>query len=70
MSSTRMKRKLGLSAAYVDKAKDAAQQYGVRAMPTFLFFHKGTKVAEMKGADSGKLTQIVEELVKKYNGTI
>ena len=28
----------------VDKAKDVAQKYSVRSMPTFMFFVKGSKV--------------------------
>eukprot|EP00475_Leptophrys_vorax_P035616 TRINITY_DN5891_c0_g1_i1.p1 TRINITY_DN5891_c0_g1~~TRINITY_DN5891_c0_g1_i1.p1 ORF type:complete len:486 (+),score=138.63 TRINITY_DN5891_c0_g1_i1:1653-3110(+) len=51
----------------VDKAKDAAQEYGVSSMPTFIFFHRGTKQGEMKGADANGLTNSVNALVKKHN---
>ena len=31
----------------VDKNQDAATQFGVRAMPTFMFFRHGAKLAEV-----------------------
>jgi len=43
--------------------------YGIRALPTFLLFHQGKKIAEMQGADSAKLEAMVADAVKKYNGT-
>lgn len=48
----------------VDNAKDVAQKYQVRSMPTFMFFHKGIKVEEFSGAQVSKLTETVERLIK------
>lgn len=48
----------------VDNAKDVAQKYQVRSMPTFMFFHKGVKVEEFSGAQVSKLTETVERLIK------
>ncbi|KAI9315991.1 PPPDE putative peptidase domain-containing protein [Dichotomocladium elegans] len=36
-------------------AYDAAAKYGVRATPTFMFFHKGEKLSEFKGANFAEL---------------
>lgn len=46
----------------VDEVPEIAQELGVRAMPTFVFFKGGEKVDEMVGADPRKL----EEMVQKY----
>jgi thioredoxin 1 len=51
----------------VDKAKDAAQHFRVSSMPTFLFFHNGSRIAEVKGADPNALRNTTEQLVKKFN---
>ncbi|KAL9642689.1 hypothetical protein ABK040_009768 [Willaertia magna] len=49
----------------VDKAGDISQQEGVKAMPTFKFYKNGSKIAEVVGADIGK----VESYVKQYGTT-
>ena len=41
-----------------------AAVYGVRAMPTFLFFKNGNKVDEMNGADPVTL----ESKIKQWTG--
>lgn len=41
--------------------QELAQKYQVRAMPTFLAFHKGEKVGECVGADLGKIGQLIEK---------
>jgi thioredoxin 1 len=46
----------------VDKLSDLAQEYGIRAMPTFMIFKDGEKVDEIVGADPTKL----EEKIKQY----
>ncbi|KTW30858.1 thioredoxin [Pneumocystis carinii B80] len=46
----------------VDQYNDLASEYGITAMPTFIFFKAGTKVAEVVGASSSK----VEETIKAY----
>ncbi|KAI8621876.1 thioredoxin-like protein [Chytriomyces sp. MP71] len=43
----------------VDEQKDIAQQYGVRAMPTFMLFKSGKKLDEVVGADIGKVERLV-----------
>jgi thioredoxin 1 len=46
----------------VDDLSELAQEYGVRAMPTFLIFKDGEKVDELVGANPIKL----EEKIKSF----
>lgn len=48
----------------VDKLRDVASQYGVRAMPTFMIFKNGSPIETIQGANPPKLTQAVEAAVK------
>ena len=48
----------------VDKLRDVASQYGVRAMPTFMIFKNGAPIETIQGANPPKLTQAVENAVK------
>lgn len=48
----------------VDKLRDVASQYGVRAMPTFMIFKNGSPIETIQGANPPKLTQAVENAVK------
>jgi len=48
----------------VDVCRETAAQYGVRAMPTFLFFRNSEKIDQMSGADPREL----EEKVKLHAG--
>ncbi|XP_065841460.1 thioredoxin-like protein 1 [Oscarella lobularis] len=48
----------------VDECRAVAEQYGIRAMPTFLFFKNLVKIDQLQGANAGKL----EEMIKKYIG--
>ncbi|KAH7173941.1 thioredoxin-like protein [Fusarium flagelliforme] len=43
----------------VDEAEDISQEYGIRAMPTFIAFKDGQKADEMVGADPSKLTRMI-----------
>ncbi|KAJ3114717.1 hypothetical protein HK100_001574 [Physocladia obscura] len=43
----------------VDQMKSIASTYGVRAMPTFMLFKSNSKLAEVVGADIGKVEQLV-----------
>ncbi|KAJ4126998.1 thioredoxin trx1 [Fusarium equiseti] len=45
----------------VDEAEDISQEYGIRAMPTFMAFKDGEKAGEVVGADPGKLQAMVEQ---------
>ncbi|KAM0401234.1 hypothetical protein HYE67_002257 [Fusarium culmorum] len=45
----------------VDEAEDISQEYGIRAMPTFIVFKDGEKADEVVGADPGKLERMVQE---------
>ncbi|KAK6715841.1 hypothetical protein SNK04_006796 [Fusarium graminearum] len=45
----------------VDEAEDISQEYGIRAMPTFMVFKDGEKVGEIVGADPNKLEQMVRQ---------
>ncbi|EMC97204.1 hypothetical protein BAUCODRAFT_442650 [Baudoinia panamericana UAMH 10762] len=51
----------------VDQAQDIARQYGVSAMPTFMFFKEGKQVAVngqklIRGADVRSLNDAAEKL--------
>ncbi|EXJ55755.1 hypothetical protein A1O7_08685 [Cladophialophora yegresii CBS 114405] len=46
----------------VDEVPDVAQELGVRAMPTFMFFKNGEKVDEVVGAD----VRALEAAIKKH----
>ncbi|KAJ3216471.1 negative regulator of the PHO system [Dinochytrium kinnereticum] len=54
---------VGFLAVDVDKLKVTAQKYGITAMPTFMFFKKGKKVDELRGADKVQL----EVLIKRHS---
>jgi len=43
----------------VDAATDVAEAYNIQAMPTFMLFKDGAKVAEMTGADQAKLKELI-----------
>ncbi|KAF5346114.1 hypothetical protein D9758_009954 [Tetrapyrgos nigripes] len=45
----------------VDEQEDIAQECGVSAMPTFLLFHKGNKIDELKGAHPANLQKLVSQ---------
>ena len=45
----------------VDEAEDAAQEFNVSAMPTFIFMKNNAKVAELMGANADKLKELVEK---------
>lgn len=45
----------------VDEVPDVAQELGVRAMPTFLVFKNGEKVAEVVGANEKAIRAAVEK---------
>ncbi|POS75311.1 thioredoxin [Diaporthe helianthi] len=48
----------------VDKQKEIASQYGVRAMPTFMIFKNGQAIETIQGAKPPALTAAVEKAVK------
>lgn len=47
----------------VDECPDVAQELGVNAMPTFLFFKKGEKVGEVVGANPVALESTIKQYV-------
>ncbi|KAG9251923.1 thioredoxin-like protein [Emericellopsis atlantica] len=47
----------------VDEVPDAAQELGVKAMPTFYFFKNGEKVDDMMGANPAGLKSKAEALL-------
>ncbi|KAI9505530.1 thioredoxin-like protein [Coemansia spiralis] len=53
----------------VDDGAEIAGQVGVRAMPTFKFFHKGKEVEDLEivGADKNSLKKNVESLISRYS---
>jgi thioredoxin 1 len=46
----------------VDKTPDLAQELGIKAMPTFIFFKNGEEVKKIIGADKKKIGEAVQEL--------
>lgn len=44
----------------VDEAQDIAQEYGISAMPTCLFFNGGEKIDKIIGANPPKLVQLIQ----------
>jgi thioredoxin 1 len=44
----------------VDESPDLAQEYGITAMPTFIFIKNGKVVATVRGADYSKVVQTIE----------
>ncbi|CEI66292.1 hypothetical protein FVEN_g4319 [Fusarium venenatum] len=58
---------LAFAKVNVDHVQDAARQYGITAMPTFMFFKEGKQVAVngqavLKGADPRTLGAAAEKL--------
>lgn len=45
----------------VDEVPDVAQELGIRAMPTFLLFKNGDKVAEVVGANPKALETAIKD---------
>lgn len=45
----------------VDENEEAAQEYNVSAMPTFIFIKNSEKVADMMGANFDKLKELVNQ---------
>ncbi|CCC07721.1 hypothetical protein SMAC4_01288 [Sordaria macrospora] len=52
----------------VDSQQEVAQQYGVRAMPTFLILHNGSVIETIQGANPPALTGAVDKAVKLAGG--
>jgi thioredoxin 1 len=46
----------------VDSLTAVSEEAGIRAMPTFQFYHKGNKMDELQGADAAKLKEIIQQL--------
>jgi len=49
----------------VDDNEETAALLGVRAMPTFMFFHRGEKVEELVGASEAKLRSNMQMLLAR-----
>jgi len=45
----------------VDENEEAAQEFNISAMPTFIFLKNSNKVADMMGANFDKLKELVEK---------
>jgi len=45
----------------VDALPDVAQEYGIRAMPTFMVFKNGEKVDDMLGANAPALLKMIQK---------
>lgn len=52
----------------VDEVPDVAQELGIRAMPTFILFKNGEKVAEVVGANKKALEAAIEKEVHASSG--
>ncbi|KAK4447452.1 thioredoxin, variant [Podospora aff. communis PSN243] len=57
-------RKITFCKVDVDSQGEVAQQYGVRAMPTFLILHNGSVINTIQGANPPALTAAVDKAVK------
>ena len=58
--SEEFKEKVDFYKIDVDEVPDVAQDLGVRAMPTFMLFKGGEKVAEIVGANKRALQQAIQ----------
>lgn len=45
----------------VDDCEDVAAACSIQAMPTFQFYRNGKMIDEMKGADQGRLTTLLNK---------
>lgn len=52
----------------VDEVPDVAQELGIRAMPTFMIFKDGEKVAEVVGANPAALNAAIKANVSEKEG--
>ncbi|KAL9065444.1 MAG: hypothetical protein Q9157_007470 [Trypethelium eluteriae] len=52
----------------VDEVPDVAQELGIRAMPTFILFRNGEKVAEVVGANPKVLEAAIKKEVETEGG--
>ncbi|OAP63048.1 thioredoxin [Fonsecaea erecta] len=59
--SAEFKEKVDFYKVDVDEVPDVAQELGVRAMPTFMIFKNGQKVAEVVGADKRALEAAIKK---------
>jgi thiol-disulfide isomerase/thioredoxin len=57
-------KKIAFCKVDVDSQGEISQQYGVRAMPTFLIFNNGSVINTIQGANPPALTSAVEKAVK------
>ena len=48
----------------VDKCKITAGMYGVRSMPTFIFFRNGSRLCDINGANASALENRILELIR------
>jgi thioredoxin 1 len=55
--------KISLYKLDIDHAADIAEQYGIRAVPTVLFFKNGTKVDQFTGTQP---KENIEKMIKKH----
>lgn len=47
----------------MDKVPDVAQELGIRAMPTLIFFKDGEKITEVVGANQRAIEEGIKELL-------
>lgn len=50
-----------------DTCKDVAMSAGIKAIPTFIFFHNGSTIETLQGPSPGDLEGRVEQYTKKYS---
>lgn len=61
ISETPAGQKIGFYKVDVDDQGQIAQEVGIRAMPTFIFFKNGEKVETIVGADPSKLQAAINK---------
>lgn len=61
ISETPAGEKVGFYKVDVDEQSQIAQEVGIRAMPTFVFFKNGEKIETVVGADLNKLQAAISK---------
>lgn len=66
--------KLAFAKVNTDQARELVEEYGITAMPSFLFFKDGQQVdfnakSIIRGADRQALVSVVEEMSRQAQGS-
>ena len=64
LSSKKYSDDIGFGKVDIDENADAAAEYDIRGVPTFISTHEKEIVGRFTGADQGKLEELIETLEK------